>query len=71
MICMIKSSLKKSTEDFEEFEKSLEEFTPEFVEEITGVPWEQIALIARVLCHEKTSFDLLRHGHNPALARNR
>ena len=36
-----KKFIEKSTEDFEVFEKSLEEFTPAIVEEITGVPWEQ------------------------------
>lgn len=63
-----KKFIKKSTEDFEEFNKSLEEFTPEFVEEITGVPWEQIALIARVFATKKPAaifyaMGITQHSH--------
>ncbi len=34
-------------ENFEEFNASLDEYTPEFVSGITGVPWEKIAEAAR------------------------
>lgn len=40
--------IEEHCENFDEFKSSLEIFTPEFVEDITGVPWDQIALVARV-----------------------
>ncbi len=48
-----KDFVEEHTENFEAFRESLEAFTPEFVEEISGVPWEQIALIARVYATHK------------------
>ena len=42
-------------ENFETFKESLELFTPEFVSEITGVPWEQIASAARTYAIHKPS----------------
>ena len=63
-----KKFIEKNTEDFEVFEKTLEEFTPEFVEGITGVPWEQIALIARVYATIKPAsifyaMGITQHSH--------
>jgi len=37
-----KDFIAEHCENFEAFQESLEPFTPEFVEEITGVPWEKI-----------------------------
>jgi len=63
-----KKFIAKNTEDFDVFEKSLEEFTPEFVEKITGVPWEQIALVARVFATKKPAsifyaMGITQHSH--------
>ena len=66
-----KKFIEKNTEDFEVFEKSLEEFTPAIVEKITGVPWEQIADGRQGLCHQETSLDLLCDGDNPTFPWNR
>ncbi len=40
--------IKERTEGFDEWVKSLEEFTPEYVEKITGVPGEDIVKAARL-----------------------
>ncbi len=40
-------------ENFDEFKASLDAFTPEFVEEITGVPWEQVAKVAHTYATNK------------------
>jgi len=63
-----KKFIAKNTENFDVFEKSLEEFTPEFVEEITGVPWEQIALVARTYATKKPAsifyaMGITQHSH--------
>jgi len=63
-----KKFIEKSTEGFEEFEKSLEKFTPEIVEEITGVPWVQIAEVARVYATTKPAsifyaMGITQHSH--------
>ncbi|NQS91171.1 MAG: molybdopterin-dependent oxidoreductase, partial [Chloroflexi bacterium] len=63
-----KKFIKDNTENFEEFQKSFEPFTPEFVEEITGVPWEQIALVARVYATIKPAsifyaMGITQHSH--------
>ena len=63
-----KKFIEKNTEDFKVFEKSLEEFTPAIVEEITGVPWEQIALVARVYATKKPAsifyaMGITQHSH--------
>ncbi len=42
-------------ENFDAFQESLEAYTPEFVEEITGVPWDQIAIVARTYATNKPS----------------
>ena len=56
------------TENFEDFRKSLDPFTAEFVEEIAGVPWEQIALVARIYATKKPSsiyyaMGITQHSH--------
>jgi formate dehydrogenase (NADP+) alpha subunit len=40
-------------ENFDDFAASLEIFTPEFVEEITGVPWEQVIKVAHTYATNK------------------
>ena len=40
-------------ENFEEFQTSLEPFTPEFVEEITGVAWDQVTKVAHTYATNK------------------
>ena len=42
------SFIEERTENFEEFKESLQQFNPDFVEEITGVPGEKIAEAARM-----------------------
>ena len=63
-----KKFIEKNTEDFEAFEKSLEEFTPAIVEKITSVPWEQIAMVARVYATKKPAsifyaMGITQHSH--------
>ena len=63
-----KKFIEKNTESFEEFEKSLDKFTPEMVEEITGVPWVQIAEVARVYATIKPAsifyaMGITQHSH--------
>ncbi len=63
-----KKFIEKKTEDFEIFEKSLKKFTPAVVEEITGVPWEQIAMVARVFATKKPAsifyaMGITQHSH--------
>ena len=60
--------IAEQTENFEDFQKSLDAFTAEFVEEITGVPWEQIALVARIYATKKPSsiyyaMGITQHSH--------
>jgi len=42
-------------ENFDALQESLEPFTPEYVEQITGVPWEQVAIVARTFATNKPS----------------
>jgi formate dehydrogenase alpha subunit len=63
-----KKFIKDRTEDFAVFEKSLEAYTPEFVEGITGVPWEQIAQVARIYATKKPAsifyaMGITQHSH--------
>lgn len=63
-----KEFISERTEGFAEFEKSLEPFTPEFVEEITGVPWDQIAQAAKVYATKKPAaifyaMGITQHSH--------
>ena len=48
-----KTFIDERTEGFKEFKESLEPFTPEFVAEISGVPWDQISLVARIYATKK------------------
>jgi formate dehydrogenase alpha subunit len=43
-----KDFIEKHSEGFEEWKKSIEEFTPEYVEKVTGVPKDKIAAAARL-----------------------
>jgi formate dehydrogenase alpha subunit len=47
--------IAERTENFEAFKASLAEFTPEYVSEITGVPWAQIQEAARLYATNKPS----------------
>ena len=60
--------IDQQTENFEEFKASLDEFTPEIVEEITGVPWEEIARAAELYATQKPSsifyaMGITQHSH--------
>jgi formate dehydrogenase alpha subunit len=60
--------IAEHTENFDEFMESLEEFTPEFVEGITGVAWSDIATAARVYATHKPSsifyaMGITQHSH--------
>jgi formate dehydrogenase alpha subunit len=55
-------------ENFEDFQESLAPFTPEYVEEITGVPWDQVAIAARTYATIKPSaifyaMGITQHSH--------
>jgi len=63
------------TEGFEEFAKSLEKFTPEYAEEISGVPADDIRKAARLYANAKNGsiywgmgISQLSHGTASALA---
>ncbi len=63
-----KEFIAEYTEDFEDFRKSLELFTPEFVEKIAGVPWDQIARVAHIYATGKPSsiyyaMGIAQHSH--------
>lgn len=60
--------IEKYTENFAAFKESLDAFTPEFVEETTGVPWDQIALVARIFATRKPAsifyaMGITQHSH--------
>ncbi len=63
-----KEFVKEHTENFEEFVKSLENFDPEFVENITGVPIEEIKAAAEIYALHKPSMifyamGITQHSH--------
>jgi formate dehydrogenase (NADP+) alpha subunit len=63
-----KEFIAEHCENFDEFQASLEPFTPEYVEEITGVPWEQSAIVARTYATNKPSqlfyaMGITQHSH--------
>jgi formate dehydrogenase alpha subunit len=63
-----KDYIAENTEGFKKFKESLEPFSPEFVEEISGVPWEQIALVARTYATKKPAsifyaMGITQHSH--------
>jgi formate dehydrogenase alpha subunit len=60
--------IANDTENFESFQESLTPFTPDYVEEITGVPWEQVAIAARTFATQKPSsiffaMGITQHSH--------
>ena len=63
-----KAFIAEHCENFEDFEESLEPFTPEYVEEITGVPWEKVASAAHDFAINKPSaifyaMGITQHSH--------
>ena len=63
-----KEFLAERCENFDEFRESLDAFTPEFVEEITGVPWDQVCLAARTYATHKPAalfyaMGITQHSH--------
>src|SRR5690606_18820807 len=48
-----KDFIENRTNDFEKFKKSMEKFTPEYVENITGVEKEKIIQAARLYANAK------------------
>jgi len=63
-----KEFLAERCENFDEFRESLEAFTPEFVTEITGVPWDQVASAARTYATHKPAalfyaMGITQHSH--------
>jgi len=48
-----KAFIDERCENFEEFKGSLKPFTPQFVEEICGVPWDQVTTVARTYATHK------------------
>ncbi len=55
-------------ENFDTYRQSLKPFTPEYVEKITGVPWAQIAIVARTYAVHKPSaiyyaMGITQHSH--------
>ena len=60
--------LAERCENFDEFQESLEPFTPEFVTEITGIPWDQVATVARIYATHKPAalfyaMGITQHSH--------
>jgi formate dehydrogenase alpha subunit len=63
-----KEFIAEHCENFGEFLASLEHFTPEFVEKITGVPWEKIKTAAHIYATNKPSqlfyaMGITQHSH--------
>ena len=63
-----KEFIAEHCENFDAFYESLDSFTPQYVEEITGVPWEKIANAARIFATHKPSsifyaMGITQHSH--------
>ncbi len=63
-----KAFIAEHCENFETFKESLSEYTPEYVQEITGVPWEQAAIVARTFATNTPSaifyaMGITQHSH--------
>jgi len=63
-----KEFLAKRCENFDEFEQSLAAFTPEYVTQITGVPWDQVAAAAHTYATHKPAalfyaMGITQHSH--------
>lgn len=65
-----KKFIEERTEGFESFKDSLNEYTPEAGERITGVPKENIIKAALLYGERGTAGHLLYHGHYAAHTRN-
>ena len=63
--------IEARTEGYEEFAQSLEKFTPEYAEMVSGVDRESDRRGGADVCHGAARRDLLGHGHLPAFARHR
>lgn len=50
-----KEFIKNHTENFEELKKTVEKYTPEYVEDISGIPAKQLAEVARVFAKSRKS----------------
>ena len=50
-----KEFIKNNTEGYEELKKTVEKYTPEYVEKITGIPAEELAAAARVFARSRKS----------------
>jgi len=60
--------LAERCENFDEFRESLDAFTPEFVEEITGIPWDQVGRAAHTYATHKPAalfyaMGITQHSH--------
>lgn len=60
--------IEERCEDFDKFKQSLEEYTPDFVSDITGVPWEKIAEAARMYAQNNPAsilycMGITQHSH--------
>ena len=60
--------IDQHTENFDEFRASLDTFTPQFVEEITGVSWEEITRAAHLYATHKPAsiyyaMGITQHSH--------
>jgi len=63
-----KEFIAEHCENFDEFQASLDVYTPEFVEKVTGVPWEQVAMVAHTYATNKPSqlfyaMGITQHSH--------
>ena len=60
--------IEERCEDFDQFKQSLEEYTPDFVSDITGVPWERIVDAARMYAQNNPAsilycMGITQHSH--------
>jgi formate dehydrogenase alpha subunit len=60
--------LAERCEDISEFRESLAAFTPEFVTEITGIPWDRVCTVARIYATQKPAalfyaMGITQHSH--------
>ncbi len=60
--------IEERCENFEEFRESLKEYTPEFVSDITGVPWDKITEAAKMYAENNPAsilycMGITQHSH--------
>lgn len=60
--------IEERCEDFDKFKQSLEEYAPDFVSDITGVPWEKIAEAAKMYAQNNPAsilycMGITQHSH--------